>query len=611
MALLNKTGITNGSAIEAEHVTRTIDALTGGSTDTVIASGSFTGSLTGLANSASFAISASHLIGGTAVPAGTVSGSAQLIELGAAITGSSVIFTNASASFISASKEIHAQEAYRIAGGFTLAAGLPLGSSVDIYVGPASQGKLNFQATNTKVDNPFTASSHISASGTVTMATASIGGGVFTSASLAGAIAGGGGGGVPSGTVSGSAQLIGLGVAFTGSAANTTASNAVNAATASTVVAENVLQNNYYELLISDDSSWASSPLTSEVKKNNKLSFNPNRGSLRVSGSMGGFVYMGLNGEITASGHISASGIITSNTASHELIRSNTNGEAVKLAYVSANGASSSFLETSDRIILEVNPGGKQLSVNRSGIQFVGDITASGHISASNTVFGVTGSFSHLQGNSPFTVGDQVTFQQPITASGNISASGNLTALDLNLFGGDIDLKNAGAQSNIKFYCESANAHYTKLQAAPHSAYSGNTTLTLSAYDFDFAAPNFQAPVTASIYKGDGSGLTNLQRPITSSAVNFTASATNAGYYFRTGGNVTCSIQTNANVAIATGTEYELFQTASAGNLLIETGSASVTVNSKGGNKQLTGQFSAATLKKVGTDEWDLIGDLG
>jgi hypothetical protein len=33
-------------------------------------------------------------------------------------------------------------------------------------------------------------------------------------------------------------------------------------------------------------------------------------------------------------------------------------------------------------------------------------------------------------------------------------------------------------------------------------------------------------------------------------------------------------------------------------------------MNSKNGNIKLTGQFSAATLKKVGTDEWDLIGDL-
>jgi len=47
MAILNKTGITDGTTIQAEHITRTIDALTGVSTDTIAATGSFTGSFAG------------------------------------------------------------------------------------------------------------------------------------------------------------------------------------------------------------------------------------------------------------------------------------------------------------------------------------------------------------------------------------------------------------------------------------------------------------------------------------------------------------------------------------------------------------------------------------
>ena len=58
MAVINKTGITNGTTIQAEHVTRAIDALSGGSTDTVIASGSFSGSLTGNATTATAATTA-------------------------------------------------------------------------------------------------------------------------------------------------------------------------------------------------------------------------------------------------------------------------------------------------------------------------------------------------------------------------------------------------------------------------------------------------------------------------------------------------------------------------------------------------------------------------
>ncbi len=47
---------------------------------------------------------------------------------------------------------------------------------------------------------------------------------------------------------------------------------------------------------------------------------------------------------------------------------------------------------------------------------------------------------------------------------------------------GSIALKNDGTQqSNIDFYCESSNAHYARLQAPAHSAFSGNVTVTLPA----------------------------------------------------------------------------------------------------------------------------------
>jgi hypothetical protein len=58
MAIINKTGITTGGTIEAEHVTRAIDALSGGSTDTVVATGSFQGTLSGTATTASYVLNA-------------------------------------------------------------------------------------------------------------------------------------------------------------------------------------------------------------------------------------------------------------------------------------------------------------------------------------------------------------------------------------------------------------------------------------------------------------------------------------------------------------------------------------------------------------------------
>jgi hypothetical protein len=69
-------------------------------------------------------------------------------------------------------------------------------------------------------------------------------------------------------------------------------------------------------------------------------------------------------------------------------------------------------------------------------------------------------------------------------SNGNITLTPNgsgLVRLDGNvdIQSGEIALKNAGSVSNVKFYCESSNAHYTQLQSSAHSAYSGNVTLTL------------------------------------------------------------------------------------------------------------------------------------
>ena len=61
-----------------------------------------------------------------------------------------------------------------------------------------------------------------------------------------------------------------------------------------------------------------------------------------------------------------------------------------------------------------------------------------------------------------------------------LNVGGDINVVDdLVVNGGVIDLKNAGAVSSLRLYCESSNAHYTAIQSAAHSAYSGNVTLTL------------------------------------------------------------------------------------------------------------------------------------
>ena len=63
-----------------------------------------------------------------------------------------------------------------------------------------------------------------------------------------------------------------------------------------------------------------------------------------------------------------------------------------------------------------------------------------------------------------------------VTVTGDVSVGDDLT-----VEGGVVDVKNTGAQSVVRFYCESSNAHYAQIQAPAHSDFSGNTTLTLPA----------------------------------------------------------------------------------------------------------------------------------
>ena len=126
-------------------------------------------------------------------------------------------------------------------------------------------------------------------------------------------------------------------------------------------------------------------------------------------------------GQITASGDISSSADVYGVTGSflHLL------GDGSQLTGVESewDGTLNGNGEITGSLVVTGDITGSNISA--SSLLVTGDITGS-NISASNTVYGITGSFSHLQGNSPFTVGDQVNFQQPITSSGTLNTTSNI-----------------------------------------------------------------------------------------------------------------------------------------------------------------------------------------
>lgn len=72
------------------------------------------------------------------------------------------------------------------------------------------------------------------------------------------------------------------------------------------------------------------------------------------------------------------------------------------------------------------------------------------------------------------------------TSDGNIALTPNgagVVRIDgsdgVDISQGAISIKNGGAQSYVRFYCESSNAHYAQLQAPAHSDFSGNITIVL------------------------------------------------------------------------------------------------------------------------------------
>ena len=210
---------------------------------------------------------------------------------------------------------------------------------------------------------------------------------------------------------------------------------------------------------------------------------------------VGGDVTIASDGAVTiASGAVEGSmlnpNVITGQTAETSLDTSNDtilihDADASALKKVTLASLSSGLGGITD-VVADTSPQlGGNLDTNSHNIliddaHFIGDENSNEQIIFQTTAsavnqFDITNAAT---GNAPelSATGDDTNISLKITpkGSGQVVLDGNV-----GIESGVIDLKNAGSQSYIRFYCESSNAHYAQLQAPAHDDFSGNTTLTL------------------------------------------------------------------------------------------------------------------------------------
>ena len=194
--------------------------------------------------------------------------------------------------------------------------------------------------------------------------------------------------------------------------------------------------------------------------------------------------------------------------------------------------------------------GGGDIIIDADGadVIFKDDGTEFGRITNSSTDFVIQTAVSDkdfvIKGNDG---GSTIT---PFTL--DMSAGG-----DLFLTGGLIDLKNDGsAVSQIKFYCESSNAHAQTLIGAPHSESASNTlTLPSSGGDAKLVSVSSTAtltnktlttPVIAEIDSGSSASIT------LDSEVDIVLDADGGDVFFKDGGTTILTFTNSSSDAVIT-----------------------------------------------------------
>ena len=317
------------------------------------------------------------------------------------------------------------------------------------------------------------------------------------------------------------------------------------------------------------------------------------------SGTTTALTFSGAN--VTVAGDLTISGddlTMGTNTSGHIMVADGTNFNPVAVSgdvTIASNGAvtiANSAVETAMLNANVISGQSAETSLDTSNdTLLMFDNSASGlkKITLATLSSGLGGITDVVADTSPQLGGSlDVNGEDIVSVSnGNITLTPNGTGVvrvdgtsGIDMQSGGISIKNSGSESYVRFYCESSNAHYSQLQASPHSAYSGNVTLVL--------------PASADTLVGRATTDTLTNKTLTSPKINedvaLTSTATELNLLDGVSGLVQADFTKLAAVD-STSTELNLVDGSSAGTI----------VNSKAVIYGSSGEVNATTLQIAGT----------
>ena len=251
-------------------------------------------------------------------------------------------------------------------------------------------------------------------------------------------------------------------------------------------------------------------------------------------------------------------------------------------------------------------------------------LSSSFNISSSANIIGKTGSFDFVSNPNSNVGFDNITVDSNATINGYVIVATNVTA------SGNIS-SSAEIISNVGTFTTITNVNTTHITASGNISSSGtiiadsftSTGGNVGGINFSdgvlitgsiTASDNISSSATIQGSTGSFDYLTSTNfvgsRPIQTKTANGALVIGDKGTYNRCGPHK-LTIPLNSAVAFEIGTEIDFIQTSSHGHLLITASAGdAVTLNSRYQIFSASGKFSAVSCKKVGTDEWDIIGDL-